>query len=134
MAVVFFHLITIQHQGHLNEFDFSSARQSTLSAGFCWFNKVSSPSQVCFQIMETVQREHALPNLHQTRNKLSLQNKSSKICVCITKSVPSQYKHTKNPEGEIKTLGAEFSFRNLGATFSFPAACQPRAAELGGFT
>lgn len=104
MAVVFFLLVIIQHQGHLNEFDFSLARQSTSSASFCWFNKVSSPSQLCFQIMETVQTEHALLNLNQKCNKISLKNKSSKFSICITKSVPSQYKHTENPEREIETL------------------------------
>lgn len=94
MAVVFFHLIIIQHQGHLNQFDFSSACQSTLS--FCWFNKVSSPSQPCFQIMETVQTEHGLLNLNQKCHEINLKNNLRKISylhykIC-TNSVQTHWK------------------------------------------
>lgn len=51
--------------------------------------------------METVQTEHALLKINQKRDKINLKTKSSKISICITKSVPSQYKHAENPEREI---------------------------------
>lgn len=98
MAVVFFHLIIIQHQGHLNEFDFSLTCQNTLSASFCWFNKVSSPSPLCLQIMETLQTEHALLNLNQKCNKNQISKTSQGKSLSALQNL---YKHTENPEGEI---------------------------------
>jgi len=93
MAAEFFHIIITQHGHHLHQFDFSSAHRSTWSAGWC--DKVSPPSQLCSQSMETTQTVHALLNLLHSGLKFCLKNKSGGASICMTKARWDE--HIKNP-------------------------------------
>lgn len=90
MAVEFSHFIITQHGHHLHQLDFSLAHWS---AGWC--DKVSPPSQPCFQSMATTQTVHALLNLLHSGFKFCLKNKSGEAPICVTKARWDE--HIKNP-------------------------------------